>query len=121
MENKLVSILEGIELEQDFDVILQGTLDPEDGYPENFYTYWNWETPRDGFYDNRHSKVYWGFQIIAYSTDRNFLLKMTKKAIEELEKNNFIIDSDGGEDIASNLQSHTGKMFEVSIIEIKEE
>lgn len=120
MENKLVTLLEGLELEQDFDVILQGTIDPEDGYPDNFFSYWNWETPRDGFYNNKHTKVHWAFQIIAYSTDRNFLIEMTNKAIEELEKNEFIIDSDG-EDIASNLQSHTGKMIEVYFIEKKEE
>lgn len=120
MENKLVSILEGLELEQGFDVILQGTLDPEEGYPDNFFTYWNWETPRDGYYNNKHSKVYWGFQIIAYSTDRSFLNEMLKKAIEKLEENNFIINSDG-EDVASNLQSHTGKMIEVYFIEIKED
>jgi len=120
MENKLVSILEGLELEQDFDVVLQGTLDPEDGYPDNFFSYWNWETPRDGYYNNKHTKVYWGFQIIAYSSDRNFLNKMTKRAIEELEKNEFITDSDG-EDIASNIKSHTGKMIEVYFIEKKEE
>lgn len=120
MENKLVSVLEELELSQEFDVILQGTIDPEDGYPDNFFSYWNWETPRDGYYDNRHTKVLWGFQIVAYSTDRNFLIEMTKKAIEKLEENKFIIDSDG-EDISSNLKSHTGKMIEVYFIEKKEE
>ena len=120
MENKLVSILEELELEQEFDVILQGTIDPNEGYPENFFSYWNWETPRGSYYDNKHTNVRWGFQIIAYSTDRNFLNEMTKKAIEELEKNNFIIDSEG-EDIASNLKSHTGKMIEIYFIEKKEE
>lgn len=120
MENKLVSILEGLELEQGFDVILQGTLDPNDGFPDNFFSYWNWETPRESYYDNKHTSVRWGYQINVYSTDRKFLNEMTKKAIEELEKNNFDIDSDG-EDIASNIKSHTGKMFEVYFIEKKEE
>lgn len=120
MENKLVDILSNLELEQDIDVILQGSLDSVNDYPDNFFTYWNWETPREGYYDNKHSKVHWGYQISAYSTDRKFLLEMMEQAIKKLEDNNFIIDSEG-EDIACESKNHTGKMIEILFIEKKEE
>lgn len=118
MENKLVSILGGLKLTNEFDVILQGTLDPEEVYPEHFFTYWNWETPRESFYDNSYSKVNWAFQIVAYSTDRTFLSVMVKEALKELERNGFIIE-DNGEDISTSDKHHTAKLFEVRFLEIK--
>lgn len=114
MESKLVEILEKLQ----FDVILQGTLDSTADYPDSFFSYWNLETPRESFYDNRHSRITWVYQIVAYSNDRATLLDMTTKAIETLEENGFIIDGEST-DIASDLKSHTGKIIEATYIEVK--
>lgn len=120
MEDRLISVLEGIELSQDFDVMLQGTLSDCDYEPENYFTYWCWDNVRDGFYDNEHSKNHVGFQINGYSTDRTLLTEMMEKAVEELKKNDFIIDDDIT-DIASDNKAYTAKMIEVYFIKKKEE
>lgn len=120
MENKLVSILEGLELDQDYDVILQGTLSSEDYEPDNYFTYWCWDNARGEFYDNQYNKNDVGYQITAYSTDRTFLLKMMNEAIKELELNDFIIDEDET-DVSTNDKIHTAKMINVYFINKKEE
>lgn len=120
MEDKLVNVLEGLNLTQEFDVTLQGTLDTEDYEPENYFTYWCWDNARGEMYDNKHHKNDIGYEITAYSTDRTFLLEMISKAVETLEENDFIIDSDPT-DIASNNKTHTAKMIEVYFIQKKEE
>lgn len=120
MESELVSLLEGLKLSQEFNVILQGTLDAEDLEPDNYFTYWCWDNARGMNYDNRTHKNNIGYQITAYSTDRNFLLEMINKTITELEKNNWIIDNDDT-DVASNNKYHTAKMIDVYFIKKKEE
>lgn len=120
VENKLVSILESLDLEQEYDVMLQGTLSSQDYEPENYFTYWCWDNARGEFYDNKPNKNDVGYQIIAYSTDRNFLIKMMKEAIKKLEVNDFIIDDDEI-DVASNDKIHTAKMIDVYFILKKEE
>lgn len=120
MEDRLVSVLEGIELSQDYDVILQGTLSECDYEPENFFSYWCWDNIRDSFYNNERSRNLLGYQITGYSTDRTFLSEMMEKAVEELEKNDFIIEDDIT-DIASDNKAYTAKMIEVYFIKKKEE
>ena len=119
MENELVCLLEGLELSHEFEVILQGTLDPESSEPENFFTYWCWDNERDGYYNNKNSRNLIGYQITAYSTDRLFLIEMMDKAITELEKNNYII-SDDETDVSSNDKNYTARMIDVYFIKKKE-
>ena len=108
MTDKLINTLEAL----GFDVILQGTLDSDDNIPEAFFTYWNWETPRSSYYDNKHSKIIGSYEVVAYGFDRTTVETMIQNAIVKLEEAGFIIDSEG-EDIASNIKSQTGKMIEV--------
>lgn len=119
MENKLYEILSNLELDQEYNVILQGSLDDEEEFPNNFFTYWNWDNARDGFYDNKHTRNLMGYQIDAYSTDRQFLNEMMEKAIEALETNGFIIDDDAVD--VSCQKGYTAKMIDVYFIKKKEE
>ncbi len=94
MKNRLVEILRNLNLSQDYDVIGQGELDTYDEIPLNYFTFSIWDNARSGFYDNKHTKNHVGIQIIAYSTDETFVEEMSKRAVKELEKNDFIIQDD---------------------------
>lgn len=120
MENKLVEILESLNLSQEYDVILQGSLDSEDEMPNNYFTYWCWDNARGSYYDNKHSKNLIGYQIVAYSTDRTTLIEMMAKAIEELEKNDFIIEDDET-DMATSQPGYTAKTIDIYYMKKKEE
>lgn len=120
MENKLVEILATLDLEIEYEVYLQNSKDSEDEYPEHYFTYWNWDNARSGYYDNKHNKNYVGYQIVAYSTDRKIVNKMIRKAIEELEKNGFEIDEDET-DISTSDKTYTALVIDVYFIKKKEE
>ena len=120
MENRLISILEGLTLDQDYDVILQGTLSSEDYEPDSYFTYWCWDNVREEVYDNKHNRNDIGYQITAYSTDRKFLIEMMDEAVKELENNGFEIEDDIT-DVINNNKTHTAKMIDVYAIQKKEE
>ena len=120
MESRLVDILENLNLSQECDVILQGSFDPKEGFPDNYFTYSCWDNKRSGYYDNQHTKNLMGFQISAYSTDRKFLNEMMKRAKEELEKSDFIIEDDET-DLITSQKSHTAKIIEGYFIKKKED
>ena len=65
MKNKLISVLESI----GHPVFLQGSLSPDEIYPETFMTFWNFEAPEILFYDNEAHSAVWGFWVFLYSSD----------------------------------------------------
>ena len=90
MEDLLIEILE----EFGCPVIRQGSMDPEEEYPEHFFTFWNNESTDRSHYDNQCvSKVY-DFDVNVYSVDP--------------EKTYTIISGDGY-DVASDEKTHTGR------------
>ena len=120
MENKLVEILENINLDFEFDVKLQGTLDIEEECPESYFTYWCWDNARSKYYDNKHNVNYIGYQIIAYSTDRATVIEMITRAVEELEKNGFDLEDDPV-DYHTSRERYTAKMIDIYYTKKREE
>lgn len=94
MENKLLEILLSLNLDIAYEVGKQGFTESLEVLPENYFTYWCWDNARGGYYDNKHTKNNVGFQIVAYSTRNKTAILMIEKAVEELEKNGFLIDED---------------------------
>lgn len=109
-----------------YDVVRQGSYSTptEKPYPDSFFTYWNFETPRSGFYDNRHNKAEYGYWVYFYSCNPDdidwFMEKTIKEAGKRLEEQGFIITGDG-EDASSGVETHQGKMIEVYYIKKEEE
>lgn len=112
MKKKLIEILENL----NYPVFLQGSLNNEAEYPDTFFTFWNFETPESGFYDNGASKAVWGFWIYIYSNDP-ILVEMELEKARNLLKEAGYIASGKGEDVASDIDTHTGRMIEVYFIE----
>ena len=109
-----------------YKVARQGSIanPSEQPYPDSFFTYWNFETPRDGFYDNKHHKANYGYWVYFYSSNPDnvdwFVEDTIKKAGQKLEEKGFRVTSDG-EDANSGADTHTGKMIEVYYIKKEEE
>lgn len=109
-----------------YDVVKQGSIPKptEKAYPDSFFTYWNFETPRSGFYDNKHHRAEHGYWVYFYSCNPNdidwFLEETIEKVGNRLEEVGFIVTSDG-EDVDSGNDTHDGKMIEVYYINEKRE
>ena len=110
MDEKLISILETL----GYDVILQGSLDSEEEYPSSFFTYWNWENPREQYYDNKHKSVASSFQIQFYTTDMKILDSVVNQAVQLLEENDFMLDEEPINNY-SDIPNYKSKTFDVII------
>lgn len=112
MKEKLIKLLEPL----GYPVRLQGSLNPDEEYPATFFTFWNFETPETSFYDNAANAAIWGFWLYLYSENAEILEETLEKAHDLLNTNGWIA-SGRGEDVASDVNTHTGRMIEIYYIE----
>lgn len=113
MKNYLINLMEQVNT----NVFLQGSLNSTDDYLDSFMTYWNFETPEDQFYDNDPNRAVWGFWVYVYSNDPKELEFMEKSLIDIFKKDNKTILSGKGQDVASDVDTHTGRMLTVYLNE----
>lgn len=117
MKNYLINLLKQV----NENVFLQGSLSFDEKYPDTFITFWNFETPEDQFYDNNSNQAVWGFWVYLYSDGSAMAKSTEKRLIDILKKDNKTILSGKGQDVASDVNTHTGRMFTVYLIENYEE
>lgn len=105
MEDILIEILEDFKKP----VIRQGSLAPEDPYPETFFTFWNRSEGEQTAYDNEDALfVVHEFDVNVYSTDPDTVYSLLKDARDALKEAGWETP-DRGHDIASDEITHTGR------------
>ena len=104
MEEVLISILS----EFGYLVIRQGSLPPDEEYPEHFFTFWNNDSSDGSHYDNKAVATIWDFDVNFYSIDPALTYSVLESACMRLKKKHFII-SGKGHDVPSDEQTHTGR------------
>lgn len=112
MEDLLIKTLK----EFNFPVKRQGSLLPDEEYPESFFTFWNNSSDGESFYDNNETQTNWDFDVNFYSTDPELTYSAILRAKEQLKKAGFII-SGKGHDVASDEVTHTGRGINVLYLE----
>lgn len=108
MEDRLIEILESL----GYPVFLQGSLLPDEPYPDSFFTYWNDSTEGSSFYDNDENSIIWSYSVNFYSNDP---LKVNSVLLEikpHLKKAGFIVTG-AGYSVASDEVTHTGRGIDV--------
>ena len=104
MEDLLISTLEPL----GFPVRLQGSLLPDESYPDSFFTFWNDSADGTSFYSNDERAILWSYSLNFYSNDP--LLVNTKlMEAKRLLRNNGWIVSGAGYDVPSDEATHTGR------------
>lgn len=99
-----------------FPVIQQGSLDPNDDYPESFFTFWNRYGDGQSFYDDNEHTINWNFDLNFYSTDPQLVNTKLLEAKSLLKQNGFIA-SGAGHDVASDEITHTGRGITVLYVQ----
>lgn len=112
MEEKLISILERCGKP----VILQGSLGPEEGYPDFFFSFWNAGSADHGHYDNDYFGTEYEFDVNCYGTDPQEVERMMKKVVHDLKEEGFII-SGKGYSVPSDEYTHVGKGIHATIVQ----
>lgn len=104
MEDLLISILEAL----GYPVYLQGSLLPDEPYPDNFFTYWNDSTDGDSYYSNKENAIVWAYSLNFYSNNPTLTNTKLLEAKELLKAQGWVV-SGAGHSVMSDEPTHTGR------------
>lgn len=110
MEDQLISVLEEFE----YPVFLQGSLSPEIGFPESFFTFWNNSTDGE-FASNEEIHTIYRYSVNFYSTDPEKVYSVLREAAKKLKAAGFILSGDG-HSLPSGVETHSGRGTEVQFL-----
>ena len=111
MEDLLISTLEAF----GYPVMLQGSLLPNEPYPDNFFTFWNNGSSDGAHYDNAAASVIYRYEVNFYSNNPANVYNVLRAAIAKLRTAGFIISGDGYS-VASDEPTHDGRGVDVSYL-----
>lgn len=103
MKKKLIEVLETFGVP----VFLQGSMNPEEEFPESFLTFWTDSTEDGSHYDNDVHSYDWNFTVILYSNSPA-IVNTKPDEIRTAMKAAGFIPQGKGQDIASGIETHTG-------------
>lgn len=104
MEDLLIELLESF----GYPVILQGSMNPEDSYPDHFFTFWNSSTYNNSHYDNEEIQYVYEYDVNFYSVNAEMVYSVLREAKKLLKSNGFISSGDG-HSVASDEPTHDGR------------
>ena len=104
MEDLLIGILEGL----GYPVRKQGSLLPDEPYPDSFFTFWNDSADGDSYYSNNEWTIVWAYSLNFYSTDPLLVSSKLLEAKNLLVKAGWVV-SGAGYDVPSDEDTHTGR------------
>lgn len=111
MEDNLIELLETF----GYPVIRQGSLAEDAPYPPTFFTFWNNTTYEHRAYDNATEFVIYDFDVNVYADDPATVYDLLKQARTLLKSNGYQIP-DRGHDLASDVDTHTGRGINVTYL-----
>ena len=114
MEDTLITLLETLK----YPVMRQGSLAPDQEYPDTFLTFWNTDETGHAFYDNADATVEHDFRISVFSTDPDTAYSVLASARTLLKTNGWII-TDRGFDVESDEITHVGRGCTIAFLEPK--
>lgn len=111
MEDLLIELLSSF----GYDVRLQGSLLPEEPYPDHFFTFWNNSSESESYYNNNDNAIVYDYDVNFYSCNPEYVYSKLREAIKLLKANGFIISGDGYS-VASDEPTHDGRGVNVRYI-----
>lgn len=112
MKQKLITALNVF----GFPIYLQGTINPDEAYPNTFITFWTDSTDDNAHFDNNTTSVDWSFTVILYSNDPEIVNTKPNEIRSALKAAGFIPQGKG-QDTPSDEPTHTGWAMDFVITE----
>lgn len=91
-----------------YPVKLQGSLLPDEPYPDHFFTFWNSDSAGESFYDNDEKSTVFHYRVCLYSIDPELVYTKLREAIVTLKNAGFILSGDGYS-VSSDEPTHDGR------------
>ncbi len=104
MEDLLISTLEPL----GYPVLLQGSILPDESYPDSFFTFWNDASNSTSYYSNKENGIEWEYSLNFYSTDPLLTNSKLLEAKALLKSAGWVVNG-AGYDVASDEPTHTGR------------
>ena len=104
MEDLLISVLEQL----GYPVKRQGSLLPDEPYPNHFFTFWNDSADGSSYYSNTETAIMWQYSLNFYSSDPNMVATKLLEAKSLLKASGWVVNG-AGYDVASDEPTHTGR------------
>lgn len=95
----------------------QGSYGEDDEYPESFFTFWNFDTPEEGFYDDEANRSVWYWQVYYYTKDPATLYSKMDEFVRLAKEAGFVVEG-RGHDIPSDRPDYPGRMITIKYMEI---
>lgn len=108
MEDLLIEILEAF----GYPVRLQGSLLPDEPYPNHFFTFWNNTSYGGSYYDDDEKSTVYSYDVNFYSVDSELVYTQLRDAKLALKNAGFIVSGDG-HSIISDEPTHDGRGMNV--------
>lgn len=104
MEDLLIETLESF----GFPVKLQGSLLPDEPYPDHFFTFWNNDSYGESYYDNDEKSTVYDYDVNFYSVNPEWVYSKLRAAKAALKEAGFIVSGDGYS-VMSDEPTHDGR------------
>lgn len=111
MEDNLIELLESF----GYPVFRQGSLAENEPYPPTFITFWNNTEYEHSAYDNETKLIIYDFDVNVYADDPDKVYSLLNEARTLLKNNGYQIP-DRGHDLASDVDTHTGRGMNVTYL-----
>lgn len=108
--------LEQVFKKMGLDYSRQGSYTEDDEYPSSFFTFWNFDAPEGGFYDNDAHNAVWYWQVYYYTKYPETLYSRMDQFTKLAKEAGFIVEG-RGEDIQSDRPDYPGRTIRVKYIE----
>ena len=95
-----------------YPVRLQGSLLPDEPYPDSFFTFWNNSSEGGNYYDNDEKSIVYSYDVNFYSISPELVYTVLRQAKKILKENGFIVSGDG-HSVVSDEPTHDGRGIDV--------
>ena len=92
----------------------QGSLSSEN-YPDSFFTFWNFDTNNDSFYDNNETRYIEQFFIYFYTNKAELIYSKMDEFIALAKKKGFVVEG-RSYDTNSGKTDYFGRVCKINII-----
>lgn len=94
----------------------QGSYQEGAEIPESLFTFWNADTPEDGFFDNKANRAVWVWYVYFYTKNPNLIYSSIEEFIDKAKAKGFIVDGKA-HDIPSDEPNYFGRYVALKYIE----